>query len=138
MRADRQPRTACRPSDRLATAPKQPTGPTASPAREVATTRLGPQLGAVGPTEGALQLATAPLQAASEPRALCVDVPEFSAVLRVSERHLRAMLSNGRLPQPLKFGRRRVWPLAEIEAWLAAGAPTRAVWESRRSERARR
>ncbi len=65
----------------------------------------------------------------------CLAIPaaELAERLNVSERHLWGMLKSGRLgPQPLALGRAKRWPVAEIEAWLAAGAPDRAVWQALR------
>jgi len=63
---------------------------------------------------------------------LAVDIRGLAVLLDCSERHVRAMNAAGRLPGALRLGRRRVWAIATIEAWLDAGAPTRAAWELRR------
>ena len=34
----------------------------------------------------------------------------------------------GKLPAPIRIGGRVVWRVAEIRAWLAAGAPDREAW----------
>jgi predicted DNA-binding transcriptional regulator AlpA len=49
--------------------------------------------------------------------------------LDVSLRHIRRMDSAGKLPKPIRLGASVRWPVAEIEAWLAAGAPDRLAWE---------
>lgn len=57
--------------------------------------------------------------------------------LGISERHLWAMHSSGRLgPLPLRFGRAVRWIAAEIEAWIAADAPPRDRWLAMRRDHA--
>lgn len=60
--------------------------------------------------------------------ALCVDAPDLAAMLGVSLRHLRAMNARGAIPTALAIGRRRVWRIEEIRAWVAAGMPPRHRW----------
>ena len=60
---------------------------------------------------------------------LAVPASEVAKLLNVSERHVWAMTSSGRLPRPIRLGRRVLWSRAEIAAWLEAGAPTRDRWE---------
>ncbi len=38
--------------------------------------------------------------------------------LQVSPRTLSRMISDGRLPRPIKVGRNNRWPEEEIEAWI--------------------
>ena len=40
-----------------------------------------------------------------------------------SAKHARRMVDSGRAPAGVKLGRLRRFPLAEIEAWEAAGCP---------------
>jgi predicted DNA-binding transcriptional regulator AlpA len=65
-------------------------------------------------------------------RRLTVRRRRLARLLDVSERHLQAMNSAGKLPRPMKLGRCRVWYLAEIRAWLRAGCPDRQTWEAGR------
>ncbi len=60
---------------------------------------------------------------------MAVPASEVAKLLNVSERHIWAMTSSGRLPRPIRLGRRVLWSRAEIAAWLEAGAPTRDRWE---------
>ena len=61
----------------------------------------------------------------------CLAIPasEVAKLLNVSERHVWAMTSSGRLPRPIRLGRRVLWSRAEIAAWLEAGAPPRDRWD---------
>lgn len=64
--------------------------------------------------------------------ALCIDGPELARRLRISERHLRRLDDQGALPQAINFGGSKRWFVAEIEAWLRAGAPSRREWSQMR------
>jgi predicted DNA-binding transcriptional regulator AlpA len=55
---------------------------------------------------------------------LTYDRAELAEVLGVSSRALSAWQDAGRIPQPLRLGRRRVWLRETIREWLAAGAPS--------------
>lgn len=46
--------------------------------------------------------------------------------------------SAGKTPKPIMIGCRRVWSVAEIREWIAAGAPDRKTWEAIREARDRR
>ena len=63
---------------------------------------------------------------------LAVDAAELAKLLQVSLRHVNALNSSGRLPKPIRLGRSVRWARKELEAWLAAGAPSRDAWESMR------
>jgi predicted DNA-binding transcriptional regulator AlpA len=54
------------------------------------------------------------------------DVPR---VVGVSGRTWDRLVATGRAPRPVCLGRRKVWPVAELRAWLAAGAPPRNEWD---------
>lgn len=60
---------------------------------------------------------------------LAIPASEVAKLLNVSERHIWAMTSSGRLPRPIRLGRRVLWSRAEIASWLEAGAPARDRWE---------
>ena len=46
------------------------------------------------------------------------------------------LLASGRTPLPVRLGiRRPVYIIAELESWLAAGAPDRETWQRMRGER---
>jgi len=55
---------------------------------------------------------------------------DAARAIGVSVRTLDSMISDGRLGPPgLRFGKEiRVWPVEELRAWLAAGAPPREIW----------
>lgn len=61
---------------------------------------------------------------------LALPAAEVAKLLTVSERHVSALNASGRLPRPIKLGRSVRWPVDELRAWLAAGAPSRDKWEA--------
>lgn len=77
---------------------------------------------AAPPTEG-----LAPLAA--------VSARGLAAMMGVSLRHIRRLDCTGKLPKPVRLGRSVRWPVAEIEAWLAAGAPDRRTWKGMKEGR---
>ena len=64
---------------------------------------------------------------------LALDTRGLARALGVSARHIAALRAQGRLPAPVRLGKRVVWPRSEIEAWLAAGAPSLDRWQEMRS-----
>lgn len=68
-------------------------------------------------------------QQANEPERLALSAAEVARRLGISERHLWALHSSARLPQPIRFGRAVRWGADELRQWIAAGAPERSRWE---------
>ena len=66
------------------------------------------------------------------PERLALPAAEVAELLGVSERHVWALNSSGRLPRPLRFGRSVRWNVRELQAWIDAGAPARSEWEHRK------
>ncbi len=60
---------------------------------------------------------------------LAIPASEVAKLLGISQRHLWNLSTTGRLPRPDRLGRSVRWNRAELEAWLAAGGPTRDKWE---------
>ncbi len=48
----------------------------------------------------------------------------------VSRSHWLAMLSAGKVPAPVRLGRRTLWRVDELRAWCAAGLPAQDRWHS--------
>jgi len=70
-----------------------------------------------------------------DPECLVATAAEVAKLLGISERHLWACHADGRLgPRPLAFGRAKRWRVAEIHAWVAAGAPARDRWDAIQAE----
>ncbi len=65
---------------------------------------------------------------ASPRQALVVDAAGVGELLAVSERLVRKLDATGHLPVSIRFGTRAVWAVAELTAWVAAGAPRRDEW----------
>lgn len=67
---------------------------------------------------------------------LAVDAKQLGAMLCLSTRTIRQLDVSGKLPKPVRIGARSVrWPVDELRAWLAAGAPNRVTWETIRKGR---
>lgn len=64
---------------------------------------------------------------------LLLTVEELAAELRVSPAMIYKMQNAGQLPAPVRLGRRVRWRRAEIDAWTAAGCPSRDRWEAQRA-----
>ena len=65
-----------------------------------------------------------------ESERLALPAVEVAKLLGISERHLWALNSSGRLPRPVRLGRACRWNLAELRAWLDASCPERSRWEA--------
>ena len=63
---------------------------------------------------------------------LLLTASDLADALSVSERHVWALNSSGRLPRPIRFGRSVRWNVSELQDWLDAGAPERSKWEAMR------
>ncbi len=71
----------------------------------------------------------------SQSNPLAFSAQQLADRLGVSLRHLRRCDSAGKLPRPIRLGRSVRWPVAEIEQWMAAGAPDRRTWEALKGAR---
>lgn len=65
-----------------------------------------------------------------DPERWVLAAEDVAQLLNVSKRHVAALNSSGRLPRPIKLGRRTLWVADELSKWLAAGAPERSRWET--------
>ena len=61
---------------------------------------------------------------------LLLSAVEAASVLGISRSGLYALHSSGRLPLPVKLGRRTLWRFAELQDWTIAGCPSREKWLS--------
>ena len=61
---------------------------------------------------------------------LAVDARDAARLCGVSTAHWYGLLSTGRAPAGIRLGRRVVWTVADLAAWLAAGAPSRDRWDA--------
>lgn len=59
-----------------------------------------------------------------------LSADEVATLLSISIRHVHKLNVSERLPRPLRLGRAVRWRRDELLAWLAAGAPSRARWET--------
>ena len=59
-----------------------------------------------------------------------IDAPEASRFCGVGETLWWELTGRGDNPAPIQLGRRKLWVVAELQAWLLAGAPRREQWEA--------
>ena len=62
-----------------------------------------------------------PLQVQDQPVLLTAD--EVATMLNVSERTLWRLLSAGKVPSPVRFGRSTRWKATEVAEWIRRGCP---------------
>lgn len=67
-----------------------------------------------------------------QPR-LALAAEEVAEALGISRAHVFRLASSGRLPRSFRLGRAVRWDKAELQAWVAAGAPNRDRWEEMRA-----
>jgi predicted DNA-binding transcriptional regulator AlpA len=53
-----------------------------------------------------------------------IGVIEAATTLGISCRSWRRLVDAGLAPQPVRLGRRVLWRVDELDAWLAAGCPS--------------
>jgi excisionase family DNA binding protein len=66
----------------------------------------------------------------TESSAAALRAPEVAELLGISDRHMWKLHAAAQLPAPVRLGRSVRWRRAELLDWLAAGAPSREVWDA--------
>ena len=66
---------------------------------------------------------------------LGLSADEVAELLGISRAHVWKLLSSGRLPKPVRFGRAVRWSRATLEAWMEAGAPAVDRWQDTRTHK---
>jgi len=59
---------------------------------------------------------------------LLVDSTKVAAMLGISESGLWRLLSQERVPRPIRLGRRTLWSPEELRRWVHAGCPNQSRW----------
>ena len=59
-----------------------------------------------------------------------IGAEQIAEALGISERHVRRMDTEGKLPLGLRIGRLRRWEENEFDHWVKAGCPARRRWET--------
>jgi len=74
-----------------------------------------------------------------EPREsrLLIPAKEAAAMVGKSLRTWRTWDAAGLIPQAIQISRSRLWRIAELKAWIAAGCPPRRAWEFTETDRRR-
>jgi predicted DNA-binding transcriptional regulator AlpA len=67
---------------------------------------------------------------------LAVPAKDAAALVGISRAQWWKLFAAGKTPLPIYLGTKAPrWRIAELEAWLAAGAPDRATWQRQREAR---
>jgi len=66
---------------------------------------------------------------------LLLSADETAALLGIGRTLLWGLHSAGKIPLPVKLGRRTLWNVEELRNWIAAGTPHREVWEQKKKEK---
>ena len=63
---------------------------------------------------------------------LLLDAKAAAGLCGVSRSHFLALHSAGKVPLPVRLGRRTLWRAGELAAWTEAGCPARDRWQARK------
>ena len=70
--------------------------------------------------------------------ALLIPDTAAAALAGVSRAHWHRLRAAGKIPAPVKLGRKVLWRRAEIIAWIEAGCPDSRTWDAMRAAAGRR
>jgi predicted DNA-binding transcriptional regulator AlpA len=71
-----------------------------------------------------------------KPPLLLADAGTVAKMLSISERSVYNLSDSGLLgPRPIHLGKRNLWSIAELRAWVGAGCPRREKWLSIRQNK---
>lgn len=69
------------------------------------------------------------MQAKGDAASLLISATDLAREFRISTRTVRRLDLQGKIPRPIRVGRRAVrWRRAEVVDWAAAGGPSRDEW----------
>lgn len=88
-------------------------------------------IGDVSTTDGERDAVELARPAAAGPEPLLVSAFGAAELRGKNIRTWRTWDSAGAIPRPMRIGRSRLWRVAELRAWVAAGCPPRDAWEQR-------
>ena len=65
---------------------------------------------------------------------ILVDSETAAGMLSISKRHFLAQENSGKIgPMGVKLGARKLFCVSELQAWAAAGCPSREKWQNGRT-----
>jgi predicted DNA-binding transcriptional regulator AlpA len=67
-------------------------------------------------------------ETATTPDKLLLSAEETAMMIGVHRTHIYALHNSGRLPLPVRLGRRTLWRAEELRDWTQAGCPDRRKW----------
>ena len=70
---------------------------------------------------------------ATLPTPLLIGDRALAHLLSIGRSTLWRLIAAGKIPEPTKLGRRRLWHRGEIECWAAAGCPPLREWQAIRA-----
>ena len=82
-----------------------------------------------------------PLDTPDSPRPaepLLIPDTAAAALAGVSRAHWQRLRAAGKLPLPVRLGRKVLWRRLEIESWIAAGCPDAGTWAAMQASAGRR
>ncbi len=82
---------------------------------------------ATGTNPPALQATERP--PALDPTILLISAKEVARRLSISGRTWSALVSTQHAPQPIRFGKRTLWRVEELEEWVRDGCPPLDRWQ---------
>ncbi len=81
-------------------------------------------------------LCVPPAVQAVEP--LLIPRKSVAALIGCSEDHVDRLRAAGKMPAPLKLGRKILWRADELRAWVSASCPDLETWSAMQAQTARR
>ena len=73
---------------------------------------------------------TSHLREARAMNALAVEATQAARLCGVSRATWYSLRKAGRVPKPIRLGRRVLWRIEELREWMAAGCPPMSRWEA--------
>lgn len=61
---------------------------------------------------------------------LLLDAKAAAKVCNISRAHFLSLHCAGRIPLPIRLGRRVLWRATELSSWIEAGCPARDRWQT--------
>jgi len=72
------------------------------------------------------------------PQTLLIPDTAAARLTGVSRAHWHRLRAAGKLPSPVRLGRKVLWRRLEIEAWISTGCPDARTWAAMQASTARK
>lgn len=60
---------------------------------------------------------------------ILIDAEHAAKLVSLGKSTWQRLAASGKIPAPIRLGRRSLWNPGEIKAWVAKGCPDRITWE---------